>query len=85
MRPIGNCRLTGSPTIFCAAPTSGIVALIGIDSDQLRVMLDHTEVAQGRRRALFLSFDRSTGRRYDRRADRRRIGGYRDADVACLV
>jgi very-short-patch-repair endonuclease len=40
------------------APASGIVALIGIDSDQLRVLLDHTEVAQGRRRALFLSFDR---------------------------
>jgi very-short-patch-repair endonuclease len=39
------------------APASGIVALVGIDSDQLRMMLEHTEVSQGRRRALFLSFD----------------------------
>lgn len=40
------------------ASASGIIALIGIDSDQLRVLLDHTEVAAGHRRALFLSFDR---------------------------
>jgi hypothetical protein len=39
------------------ASASGIVALVGIDSDQLRVLLDHTEVATGDRRALFLSFD----------------------------
>ena len=50
--------LDGVADYVLRAPASGIVALIGIDSDQLRVMLDHTEVAQGRRRALFLSFDR---------------------------
>ena len=49
--------LDGVADYILRAPASGIVALIGIDSDQLRVMLDHTEVAQGRRRALFLSFD----------------------------
>ena len=49
--------LDGVADYVLRAPASGIVALIGIDSDQLRVMLDHTEVAQGRRRALFLSFD----------------------------
>jgi hypothetical protein len=40
------------------APASGIVALVGVDSDQLRVLLDHTEVAAGDRRALFLSLGR---------------------------
>jgi len=39
------------------APASRILALTGVDSDRLRVLLNHTEVAAGDRRALFLSFD----------------------------
>jgi hypothetical protein len=39
------------------APASGVVALTGVHSDRLRVLLNHTEAAAGDRRALFLSFD----------------------------
>jgi hypothetical protein len=46
------------PDFILRTPASGIVALIGINSDQLRVVLNHTEVAAGDRRALFLSLDR---------------------------
>ncbi len=45
------------PGFLLRAPASGIVALTGIHSDRLRVLLNHTEVAAGDRRALFLSFD----------------------------
>jgi hypothetical protein len=45
------------PDFILRAPASGIVALTGVHSDRLRVVLNHTEVAAGDRRALFLSFD----------------------------
>ena len=45
------------PDFILRAPASGIVAITGVDSDQLRVVLNNTEVAAGDRRALFLSFD----------------------------
>ena len=45
------------PDFILRAPASGIVALTGVDSDRLRVLLNRTEVAAGDRRALFLSFD----------------------------
>ena len=45
------------PDFILRAPASGIVAITGVDSDRLRVLLNNTEVAAGDRRALFLSFD----------------------------
>src|SRR5207248_120751 len=39
------------------APAGEIVALAGIDSERLRLLLDHADVATGERRALFLSLD----------------------------
>jgi hypothetical protein len=45
------------PDFILRAPDSGIVALTGVDSDRLRVLLNQTEVAAEDRRALFLSFD----------------------------
>ncbi len=39
------------------APASGVVALTGIDSERLRLLLDHADVTTGERRALFLSLN----------------------------
>jgi Protein of unknown function (DUF559) len=45
------------PDFILRAPASGIVALAGIDSDRLRLLLNQTEVAGEERRALFLSLN----------------------------
>jgi hypothetical protein len=41
--------------IILRAPTSGVVTLTGIDSEQLRLLLNHADVTAEERRALFLS------------------------------
>jgi hypothetical protein len=45
------------PDHVLRAPASGIVALAGIDSERLRLLLDHADVPMGERRALFLSLN----------------------------
>jgi hypothetical protein len=45
------------PDFILRGPASGIVALAGIDSDRLRLLLNQTEVAGEERRALFLSLN----------------------------
>jgi hypothetical protein len=45
------------PDFILRGPASGIIALAGIDSDRLRLLLNQTEVAGEERRALFLSLN----------------------------
>jgi hypothetical protein len=41
--------------IILQAPASGVISLAGINSEQLRLLLDHADVVADTRRALFLS------------------------------
>ncbi len=52
-----NLLVKAVPDFILRAPAAGIVALAGIDSDRLRLLLNQTEVVGEERRALFLSLN----------------------------